>query len=174
MQFDLTKSIQILSRTPAVLKAYLNNLPDGWTRENEGSDTWSAYDIVGHLIHGEKTDWIVRARIILSKDDGDKTFEPFDRLAQFDRDQNQPISELLDEFAELRLNNLQELKEMDIREWDLNKTGIHPDLGETTLSQLLSTWVVHDMGHIAQISRVMAKQYKDEVGPWSAYLSILK
>lgn len=173
MKFQLDKSIEILERTPTVLKHLLSGLSEEWIRENEGEDTWSPYDVLGHLIYGEKTDWMVRSKIILS-DREDKTFEPFDRFAQFDTDQSRPIAVLLDEFAELRSQNLADLKALQLSEADFSKTGIHPALGPSTLQNLLSTWTVHDLGHIAQISRVMAKQYADNVGPWAAYLGILK
>lgn len=173
MTFDINKSIEILSRTPSSLEALLNGLSASWLMNNEGENTWSPYDIVGHLIHGEKTDWMPRARVILSNL-ADKTFVPFDRFAQKNEDQNKPIEALLQEFRALRTANLKELKALPINEIELAKTGIHPELGEVRLKELLSTWVVHDLGHISQISRVMAKQYKTEVGPWKAYLGILK
>lgn len=173
MTFDIHASIEILSRTPSTLEALLNGLSTPWLMNNEGENTWSPYDIVGHLIHGEKTDWMPRAKIILSKLE-DKTFVPFDRFAQLNEDQEQPIEELLKEFRALRTENLIELKALSIDDAQLSKTGIHPELGQVRLKELLSTWVVHDLGHISQISRVMAKQYKTEVGPWKAYLGILK
>lgn len=173
MTFDLSHSINILSRTPETLKSLLQNLPDEYVRSNEGEKTWSPYEVLGHLIHGEKTDWVPRARIILS-DREDKTFEPYDRFAQQRVDQSRSIDVLLEEFAELRAKNIEELKAMNIDEDKLTKTGIHPALGIATLRELLATWTTHDLGHIAQITRVMAKQYKDEVGPWSAYLGVLK
>jgi len=170
--FSLSKSIAILERTPSVLNAYLNELPDSWLKTNEGSNTWSPYDVIGHLIHGEKTDWMVRLQLILS-DASNKTFEPFDRFAQQHNDQNQSISQLLKEFEKLRHTNLSVLRALNLSDKDLNKTGIHPELGKVTLQQLIASWVVHDLGHIAQISRVMAKQYTEDVGPWKAYLGIL-
>lgn len=172
MTFDINKSIEILNRTPLVIESLLAGLPDEWIMNNEGKDTWSPYIIVGHLIHGEKTDWIPRAKMILS-DSEIKTFTPFDRFAQLDDDRKRPIKELLNEFKELRAKNLAELKSLKIDHADLLKKGIHPELGEVTLKELLSTWVVHDLGHISQITRVMAKQYRDEVGPWIEYLGIL-
>ncbi len=173
MTFDINKSIEILRRTPQVLEILLTGLSKDWIYNNEGEDTWSPYDVVGHLIHGEKTDWITRAQIILS-DAEDKIFEPFDRFAQLDNDQDTPISELLTTFKKLRNTNIQELQSMDINDAKLDKEGTHPALGPAKLRELLSTWVVHDLAHIAQISRVMAKQYKSEVGPWIEYLGILK
>lgn len=173
MNFDIQKSIEILSRTPKTLAFLLSGLSDEWIRNNEGEGTWSPYDILGHLIHGEKTDWIPRAKIILS-DAEDKTFEPFDRLAQMQEDQTRPIEELLKEFAKLRVKNLEELKSLEIDDAKLSEKGIHPELGEANLKNLLATWVAHDLGHTAQITRVMAKQYTSEVGPWAAYMGILK
>lgn len=173
MKFELNKAIQILARTPDILEVMLTSLSEEWLMNNEGQNTWSPYDVVGHLIHGEKTDWIVRAKIILS-DLEDKTFEPFDRFAQMGETDAKSLVELLGEFKSLREENLAALNQLGITESDLEKKGIHPELGEANLKSLLSAWVVHDLGHIAQISRVMAKQYKTEVGPWSAYLNILK
>ena len=142
----------------------LLNLSDRWTRPNEGGETWSAFDIVGHLIHGEKTDWIPRAAIILSSNPT-KEFEAFDRFAQFEESKGKSLLQLLEEFKLLREKNIQLLLSMEINEEKLSLTGTHPDFGVVTLSQLLATWVVHDLNHIAQVTRVMAKQYKDEVGP---------
>lgn len=173
MKFNLEEAIEILSRTASVLEPMLIGLPDKWTKNNEGENTWSPYDVIGHLIHCEKTDWFVRTKIILSNAE-DKTFEPFDRFAQMNAPKTATIEELLTEFRTLRTQNLADLKALKITENDLSKTGIHPALGEAKLEELLSSWVVHDFGHIAQISRVMAKQYKANVGYWKAYLSILK
>lgn len=173
MTFSLQKSIEILSKTPETLSTLLHDLSGEWLLNNEGENTWSPYDIVGHLIHGEKTDWIVRAKIILS-DKEDKTFIPFDRFAQEQESKGKTIHELLAEFSKLRTQNIETLVKLQISENDLLKKGMHPELGEVNLKQLLSTWTVHDLGHIAQISRVMAKQYANEVGPWNAYLGILK
>lgn len=173
MQYNLNDAVNILERTPILLRTMLEGLPEEWLNNNEGEDTWSPYDVVGHLVHGEKTDWIGRMSIILS-DAEDKTFEPFDRFAQFEDSKGKTITMLLDEFAALREQNLNTLQEKGITEEDFVRTGIHPAFGEVKLSQLLSTWVVHDLSHMAQISRVMAKQYKEEVGPWQEYLSILK
>ncbi len=172
MLFNLSKSIEILERTPAVLKTLLSNLSPDWTQQNEGGETWSPYDVIGHLIHGEKTDWIVRTQIILSEK-VDKTFEPFDRLAHLNTGPEKSLEELLNEFQLLREKSLVALKSMQVNEEKLKKTGIHPAFGEVTLAQLLSCWTVHDLNHIVQITRVMAKQYKDEVGPWIEYLNVL-
>lgn len=172
MQFDLSKSIEVLERTPAVLKTLLANLSPDWVFENEGPDTWSPYEVIGHLIHCEKTDWLVRAQIILS-DKEDKTFEPFDRFAQLSAGKEKSLESLLEEFQALREKNLETLKSMQINAEKLKRTGIHPAFGEVTLAQLMSSWTVHDLGHIVQIVRVMAKQYKAEVGPWVEYLGVL-
>ena len=171
MKFDLNKSIEILTNTPGVLESLLDGLSDEWLHSNEGMDTWSPYDIIGHLIHAERTDWMERMDIILNRDD--KHFKPFDRFAQFTESKGKSLSDLLIEFRELREKNLEVLKKIDLTEDKLNKIGIHPKFGEVTLKQLLSTWTVHDLNHLAQISRVMAKQYKEETGPWVEYLPVL-
>ncbi len=173
MNFELSKSLEILAKTPLVLDALLNGLSKEWIENNEGENTWSPFDIVGHLIFGEKTDWMVRIKTILSESEN-RLFEPFDRFAQLTENQEKTISELIHEFKELRKRNLNELNTLNITSNDLNRTGIHPEFGEVNLKQLISTWAVHDLGHLAQISRVMAKQYKNEVGPWINYLGILK
>ena len=173
MNFDLEKSMEILERTPAVLHTMLQDISEDWTTPNEGGDTWSVYDIIGHLIHGEKSDWIPRAEIILSKKKS-KEFKPFDRFAQFEESKGKSLQQLLIEFEILREFNVQYLRSKNIKPALLESKGIHPAFGEVSLSQLLSTWVVHDLNHIAQISRVMAKQYKVEVGPWTEYLRILQ
>ncbi|WP_136669190.1 DinB family protein [Flavobacterium sp. H122] len=172
MQFDLNKSITILSKTPQVLETLLSNIHQDWTHNSEGENTWSVFDVLGHLIHGEKTDWIVRSEIILSSKEN-KTFEPFDRFAMITDKPNKIAQDLLEEFAKLRAENLEKLKAFKLTESDLSKKGIHPELGIVTLKELLSCWVVHDLNHLSQISRVMAFQYKTEVGPWEKYLSIL-
>lgn len=171
--FSLVKSIEILERTPNVLSQLLNGLSSDWTSVNEGGETWSAYDVVGHLIHGDQTDWMVRIELILSEKE-DKRFVPFDRFAQFENSKGKSLNQLLDEFKLIRNSNLEKLKGLNITEIDLTKKGIHPTFGEVTLSQLISTWVVHDLDHLSQISRVMAKQYKAEVGPWIEFLKILR
>lgn len=173
MNFTLSKTIEILERTPDTLIVMLENISDDWTTKNEGEDTWSVYDVIGHLIHGEKTDWIPRMEIILS-DKPDKNFVPFDRFAQFEKSEKKTLSELLNEFKSIREKNLQLLKSKNITESDLAKTGIHPAFGEVTLQQLFATWMVHDLNHLAQISRVMVKQYQSDVGPWVEYLRILQ
>ena len=173
MTFEIEKAIEILERTPLAIETLLKGISEEWLKNNEGENTWSPYSIVGHLIHGEKTDWIPRARILLS-DSENKTFIPFNRFAQNNENQETPIEELLEEFKERRSENLKELKSLQINNSKLKEKGIHPELGEVNLKELLSTWVVHDLGHISQISRVMAKQYKNEIGVWKEYLGILK
>ncbi len=173
MNFDLDHAIEILERTPFVIESLLNGLSDDWTKNNEGPDTWSPYDVVGHLIHGERTDWIARLEIILSNGSV-KKFESFDRFAQFNESKGKSLDDLLQEFKALRNRNIALLKSKRITSSDFTKTGIHPKFGEVTLAQLLSTWVAHDLDHIFQIVRVMAKQYKTEVGPWVEYLKILR
>ncbi len=174
MQFSLETALPILERTPSVLNELLCGLGNEWTTPNEGPDTWSPFDVVGHLIHGERTDWIPRARIILEHGE-DRPFTPFDRFAQFEESRGKSIKTLLDEFTELRDQNLMSLHEMDLHPSDFDKKGAHPELGGVTLGHLLAAWVVHDLGHIAQISRVMAKQYAGEIGVWggSGYLGVL-
>jgi hypothetical protein len=171
--FDLNKSIEILERTPAVICTLLDGLSDDWTSHNEGPGTWCPYDIVGHLIHGELTDWIPRMDIILS-DSPNKRFTPYDRFAQFTNSKGKTLSQLLETFRTLRAKNIQKLRATPITADDLLKTGIHPAFGTVTLSQLLATWVAHDLNHIAQITRVMAVQYRPDAGPWVAYLKILQ
>lgn len=172
MNFDLNKSVEILSRTPVVLEAFLGGLSEEWIYNNEGEMTWSPFDVVGHLIHGDRTDWIPRMEIILSGGP-DRKFEPFDRFAQFEASKGKNIRQLLDEFQSLRSNNLRILKSKNLDTRELAKTGIHPEFGEVRLDQLLATWTTHDLSHIAQIARVMARQYTREVGPWIQYLPIL-
>lgn len=172
MDFDLNKSLDILERTPTVLRNLLSGLSDDWVMNNEGGDSWCPYDIIGHLINGEKTDWIPRAKIILSGT-RDKKFVPFDRFAQFEKSKAKSLNELLNEFEILRSENLNYVRSLNINNEILNKTGIHPEFGTVTLRQLLAAWAAHDLGHIAQIARVMAKQYKDAVGPWIAYLPVM-
>lgn len=169
---DLKRAIDLLSRTPSVVEKLLKGLDDDLVYSNEGGDSWSPFDIVGHLIHGEKTDWISRLDIILSNSE-EKTFTPFNRFAQFEDSKGKSLQELLEEFSTRRSKNLDYLKSLPISEDDFKRTATHPSLGIVTLSELLSAWVAHDLGHIAQISRVMAKQYKDEVGPWLEYMSVL-
>jgi hypothetical protein len=172
MTFLIADAIAILERTPATLQAMLGGLPDSWTTCDEGPETFSAFDNVGHLIHGERTDWIPRAKIILGEGT-DRRFEKFDRFAQKHESGGKTLAELLDEFARLRAENLTTLRSWQLSEDQLARPGEHPELGTVTLQQLLATWAVHDLGHIAQTARVMAKRYRDEVGPWRAYLPVL-
>jgi hypothetical protein len=172
MEFKLEQAIAILSRTPSVVETLLSGLPDDWVMNNEGGESWSPYDIIGHYIHGERTDWIQRMQIILS-DRADRTFVPFDRFAQFEESKGKSLDNLLDEFKKARKDALQQLHAANITEADLDKTGTHPHFGTVTLRQLLSTWVVHDLAHINQITRVMAKQYTKEIGPWTEFFSVI-
>ena len=168
----LDEAVAILERTPASLTALLKDLPERWIQATEGTGTWSPYDVIGHLIHGERTDWIPRARHIMAGDS--RPFEPFDRMAQSRNNQAKSLGELLVTFAELRKQNLATLLEMNVTNEDLHRRGLHPELGAVTLGQLLATWVVHDLDHVGQIARTMAKVYSEATGPWSAYLSILR
>jgi hypothetical protein len=172
MQFNLNKTLEVLEKTPKVLHELLSGLSDDWIINNEGDDTWSPYDIIGHLNHGERTDWMQRLEIILHKDD--KNFIPYDRFAQFKESDGKDLQQLLLAFTELRKENLQKLKNLRLTEEDLNKTGIHPEFGQVSLRQLLSTWTIHDLTHIAQITRVMAKQYKEAIGPWIKYFRVMQ
>jgi hypothetical protein len=173
MKESLVETTSLLARTPAVLDALLRDLPKAWTTTNEGESTWSAFDVVAHLIHGDRTDWMPRARMILKFGES-RAFEPFDRLGQIKESRDKSLDQLLDEFARLRSESLRELRELNLRPKDLELRGLHPELGVVTLSQLLATWAVHDMTHLHQISRVMAHQYRDAVGPWSVYLGVLQ
>lgn len=170
--FVLGEAVQVLGRTPDVLRGLLAGLPDDWIYANEGPDTWSPYDVVGHLIHGERTDWIPRARHIL-RGPVEVPFEPFDRFAQFRESQGRSLDDLLAELESLRRENLRELAGFGLSEADLDREGRHPALGRVNLRQLLATWVCHDLSHLAQVARVLARRYSDAVGPWKAYLSIL-
>ena len=172
MQFDLNHALAVLERTPATLRALLGGLPEAWTVPNEGPNTFSAFDNVGHLIHGERADWIPRARIILAQGPN-RRFEPYDRFAQQRESAGKTLARLLDELASLRTENLTTLRGWNLTERELALEGEHPELGVVTLRQLLATWVAHDLGHLAQTSRVLAKQYREAVGPWRAYLPVL-
>ena len=169
----MEQTLSLLTRTPAVLDALLRGLPELWTHRNEGADSWTAFDVVGHLIHGEKTDWIPRTRMILAFGES-RPFVPFDRLAQQRDSAGKSLPQLLDEFAELRAQNLRELAALNLTEEDLARRGRHPELGVVTLAELLATWAVHDLTHLHQLSRIMAHQYREQVGPWSAFLGVLK
>jgi len=172
MDFDLADGIAVLERTPHALRAMLAGLPPAWTDADEGPETWSPYVIVGHLIHGERTDWMARARIILAQGP-ERRFTPYDRFAQFHESQGKSLEALLDEFEHLRDANLETLCGWGLTDEQLALEGEHPEFGPVTLRQLLATWVAHDLGHIAQVARVMAKQYRDAVGPWRAYLPVM-
>jgi hypothetical protein len=170
--FAMDEAIAVLSRTPATLDALLRGLPDGWITANEGGETWSPFDVLGHLIHGEHTDWVPRAKIILEHGES-RPFDKFNRFAQFAESEGRTLASLLDDFASLRQANLRELSALGINDADLDRRGRHPELGVVTLRQLLATWVAHDLDHVVQISRVLARQYSDEVGPWRAFLRII-
>jgi hypothetical protein len=172
-EFSLADAIAVLTRTPATLNALLRGLPSTWVRDNEGKDTWSAFDIVGHLIFGERTDWMPRLRIILESGDA-RPFDPFDRFAQFKESQGKSLEQLLDDFTRLRTENLAALQALNLQPKDFTRRGRHPALGVVTLSELVATWAIHDLSHVHQLSRVMAHQYRDSVGPWSAYLGVLQ
>jgi DinB family protein len=174
MHFNLDHGVAVLERTPGVLRVLLIGLPDVWTGQNEGPETWSPREVVGHLIEGERSDWIPRARIVLAQ--GPSTaFAPFDRTAhQRSMSARMPLEELIETFTRLRTDNLATLREWQVTSAQLELTGIHPEFGSVTLGQHLSTWVAHDLGHLLQITRTMARQYRDAVGPWRAYLSALR
>src|SRR5688500_768374 len=172
MNVEVDAGVAVLERTPATFRALRAGLPADWTRATEGPETWSPYDIVGHLIHGERTDWIARARIILEQG-ANRRFEPYDRFAQFRESQGKSLGQLLDEFQALRGENLITLRGFKLTDAQMTLEGEHPAFGTVTLQQLLATWVAHDLGHIAQIARVMAKQYREAVGPWREYLPVL-
>ncbi len=173
MEYRLDQAKEVLRRTPPTLNALLSDLPDEWVLSNEGPETWSPYDVLGHLIHGEETDWIPRARIIL--EDGEaRPFDRFDRFAMFEKSKGKSLRELLATFEQLRGESLRQLDALNLTPELLAKRGTHPVLGVVTLSQLLSAWVVHDLGHIRQIVRTMAKQYRDAIGPWTEFLTIVE
>lgn len=173
MEFSVDRSIELLERTPAVLRSLLQGLPEHWTNVNEGPDTWSAFDVIGHLAHAEGVAWIGRAELILSET-ADKNFPPLDRFAQFTESKGKTLEQLLDEFATKRAASIERLRALSLTEANLQRTGIHPQFGAVTLAQLLSTWTTHDLDHISQIVRVLAKQYDSAVGPWKANLKILR
>jgi hypothetical protein len=173
MKHNLDQTLSLLARTPDTLNSLLRDLPDDWTFSNEGGETWTAFGVVGHLIHGERTDWVPRAKRILEFGES-RAFEPFDRLAQQRNSLGKTLPELLDEFARLRAQNLQELRGMNLTTADLEKRGRHPSLGVVTFSELLATWAVHDLTHLHQLSRILAYQYREAVGPWSKFLGVLQ
>lgn len=172
MDFELSRAIDVLALTPSTLQALLGGLDEAWTRGTEGPGTFSAFDVVGHLVDGEETDWMARAQIILARGP-DPRFHPYDRFRHRTRNVNRSLASLLDEFTRLRAANLDRLRSWNLTRDDLALCGIHPTFGLVTLEQLLATWVVHDLGHLAQTARVMAKQYREAVGPWRAYLPVL-
>jgi hypothetical protein len=173
MEHNLQHTISLLTRTPAALNALLHDLPESWTLRNEGGDSWNAFDIVGHLIHAERTDWMPRVQMVLQHGES-RPFEPFDRLGQVRESQGKSLGQLLDEFARLRSDNLERLRALNLRQQDLALRGRHPALGAVTLSELLATWAAHDLTHLHQISRVMAHQYREAVGPFARYLGVLQ
>lgn len=173
MTHDLKNTIALLERTPRALDALLRGLPDEWTRRNEGENTWTVYDVVGHLIHGERTDWMPRVKRALEFGEA-RAFDPFDRLAQMRESQDKSLPALLDEFSRVRTENLAELRTLNLEPADFAKRGLHPALGVVTLSNLLATWAAHDLTHLHQISRIMAFQYRKAVGPWTAFLGVMK
>jgi hypothetical protein len=173
MEQNLIDTMAVLERTPPALNALLRDIPEAWTSSKEGENTWSAFDVVGHLIHGERTDWMPRARMILEFGEA-KAFVPFDRLAQFRESAGQSLATLLDEFARLRSENLAQLRALNLRREDFERRGRHPALGPVNLGQLLAAWAVHDLTHLHQVSRIMAHQYREAVGPWSKFLGVLQ
>jgi len=173
MEHDLRQTISFLARTPASLNVLLRDLPETWTLRNEGENTWSAFEIIGHLIHGERTDWMPRVRMVLRFGET-QPFEAFDRWGHVQESRGKSLGHLLDELARLRSENLDELRALNLQPEDLKRRARHPALGIVTLSQLLATWVAHDLTHLHQISRVMAHQYRETVGPWSRYLGVLQ
>jgi hypothetical protein len=173
MNFELAHTLEILNRTPATLERLLDGLSDDWVLPNEGPDTWSPYDIIGHLIEGEESNWIPRVRTILEHGE-EQAFKPFDRFAQFEKSKGKSLHELLEEFARMRQASLSELQRLNLTPADMEKRGQHPAFGPVTLAQVLATWTIHDLSHIAQIARVMCRQYGEAVGPWKEYLPILQ
>jgi len=173
VEHNLQNTIALLARTPLALDALLRDLPESWTLRNEGEGTWSPFDIIGHLIHGERTDWLPRARRVLQLGES-RPFDSFDRWAQTRESEGKSLAQLLDEFARLRSENLAALKAMNLQPKDLESRGRHPELGAVTLSELLATWAAHDLTHLHQLARVMAHQYREAVGPWSKYLGVLQ
>jgi hypothetical protein len=173
MEFEINRSLQVLERTPRVIEALLKDLDEEWIINNEGGDTWSPYIVTAHLVYADKTNWIPRVKAIV--DEGsDKKFPPFNRLGQIEDSKGKSLEDLIASFKDLRKQNIATLKNILSDEKSLDLTGIHPEFGEVTLRQLISTWVVHDLAHVSQIVRVMAKQYKEAIGPWAAYISVVR
>jgi len=173
MEFELEKATEVLGRTPAVVRSMVSGLSDDWTASSELKDVWGVFDVVGHLIHADETDWIPRAEVILAQGE-DRDFPPFDRFGQFEKSRGKTLSELLDEFDAIRKECIATVRGWELTDEKLELRGVHPEFGEVTLKQLLATWVVHDLTHIRQIATIMAKKYEEAVGPWKAYLSILQ
>lgn len=172
MEQDLQHTMTILARTPAVLNAWLRDLPEAWTRSNEGGDSWSAFDVLGHLVYAERNNWMPRAKVILESGES-QPFADFDRLGQQRESQGKSLGQVLEEFSRLRAENLAHLRALNLQQQDLQRRGRHPALGVVTLSELLATWATHDLTHLHQITRVMAHQYREAVGPWNKFLGVL-
>ena len=172
MKFVLNEGVAVLERTPVVLRALLHELPESWTHHNEGGESWSPFDVVGHLVHGEQTDWIPRVRMVLEQGES-RVFNPFDRFAQFEESEGKSMTQLLEDFASLRRRNLATLADWKLSPEQLARTGRHPDFGTVTLAQLLATWTAHDLAHLRQIARVMARQYAVAVGPWREFMPVM-
>ncbi len=172
MQFDLNRSIEVLQRTPGTLQAMLGGLSDDWTMSNYGPKTFSPFDVVGHLIHAELTNWMMRARFILEQGET-APFLAFDRYAMYETSKGKSMADLLQTFAKVRAKNLDDLRAMNLTAGQLQLRGKHPDFGSVTLGNLLATWVVHDLNHLHQIAKSMAYQHREAVGPWRSYLTIL-
>lgn len=173
MDFELEKATEVLGSTPAVVRSMVGGLSDEWTAGSGRQEDWGVFDVVGHLIHADETDWIPRAEVILAQGE-DRNFPPFDRFGQFEKSQGKTLEGLLDEFDAIRKECIATVRGWSLTDEQLELGGVHPEFGEVTLRQLLATWVVHDLTHIRQIATIMAKKYEDAVGPWKAYLSILK
>jgi hypothetical protein len=173
MKQHLEDTLALLERTPKALDALLRDLPETWTKRNEGGESWTAFDVVGHLVHGELTDWLPRMRRILEFGES-KAFDKFDRTAQERESRGKSLRQLLDEFAKLRAENIEKVRAMNLKSGDLDRRGLHPSLGQVTLGNLIATWAAHDMTHLHQLSRIMAYQYREAVGPWSVYLGVLQ
>ncbi len=171
-QFTLPEATALLARTPSAIKALLTGLPDIWVRSNEGPGTWTATDILAHLVDCERTNWLPRARMIIEQGES-RPFTPLDRFAQ-QKESPKSLNQLLEDFATLRAANLATLQSLNLQPEDLARRGIHPAFGPVTLAQLFATWTTHDLTHLHQLSRLLAHQYREAVGPWSAYLGVLK